>query len=201
METKNNELVTIQSHLKAPKSQFNEHNKFRYRSCEDILEALKPHLLATNCTLIITDDIVMVGQRIYVKATATLTNRDGRTWQTTAFARETEARKGMDESQITGAASSYARKYALNGLFAIDDTKDADTLNDGEQEPAKAKSNAQEPPKYKYTRLDDALNISIKSAVSMEQLMQMWMQSAPELQTNEQYRTRFTARKKELLNK
>lgn len=123
------ELNAIQVALNVPKQQFNNFGKYRYRSCEDILKALKPLLRQQNCTLTISDDIVPVGSHFYVKATATLTNEKGETAATTAFAREEESKKGMDASQVTGAASSYARKYALNGLFAIDDTKDADALN------------------------------------------------------------------------
>lgn len=119
-------LNKIQTELKAPKSQRNNFGKYNYRSCEDILEAVKPLLKKYEATLVIADDIVLVGNRYYIKATATLTSADG-TNTATAFAREEETRKGMDASQITGSASSYARKYALNGLFAIDDTKDADT--------------------------------------------------------------------------
>lgn len=123
------ELKEIQSALNVPKGQYNAFGKYKYRSCEDILAALKPLLKQQNCTLTISDDIQPVGSRIYVKATATLTNDKGEAAVTTAFAREEESKKGMDASQVTGAASSYARKYALNGLFAIDDTKDADALN------------------------------------------------------------------------
>lgn len=123
------ELITIQSKLKAPKGQYNRFGKFNYRSAEDILEAVKPLLLELNCTLTISDDMVLVGDRIYVKSTAVLKNESGDIETTTAFAREEEEKKGMDASQITGASSSYARKYALNGLFCIDDTKDADAQN------------------------------------------------------------------------
>lgn len=122
------ELVLIQTSLKAPKSQRNAFGGYNYRSCEDILEAVKPLLLKTNSSLTISDDIVEVGGRIYVKATATLHTPSG-TFTNQAFAREPISKKGMDDSQITGTASSYARKYSLNGLFAIDDTKDADALN------------------------------------------------------------------------
>lgn len=123
------ELIMIQQELKAPKAQRNNFGGYNYRSCEDILEAVKPLLAEQSCTLTVTDDIVLIGDRIYVKATATLTNPDGKSVSTTAFAREPEQKKGMDESQISGMASSYARKYALNGLFCIDDTKDADTMD------------------------------------------------------------------------
>ena len=121
-------LTTIQLELKAPKSKRNNFGNYNYRSCEDILEAVKPLLAANMCSLTLDDDVLCIGDRVYVKATATLTDHaEGATISTHAFAREAETKKGMDESQITGTASSYARKYALNGQFAIDDTKDADT--------------------------------------------------------------------------
>ena len=126
--TLHDRLVEIQSSLKAPKGQYNSFGKYKYRSAEDILEAVKPILRAQNCKLIIWDEIVQVGERIYVKATATISD-DTQSLSVCAFAREEDEKKGMDASQVTGAASSYARKYALNGLFAIDDTKDADALN------------------------------------------------------------------------
>jgi hypothetical protein len=117
-------LMCIQKKLKAPKNQFNAFGKYKYRSCEDILEAIKPML--DECYVIIDDDLIQVGDRYYVRATVSLT--DGKeAISVTAFAREEESKKGMDASQITGTASSYARKYGLNGLFLIDDTKDADT--------------------------------------------------------------------------
>lgn len=119
-------LIEIQNELKAPKSNYNSFGKYRYRSAEDILTAVKPLLLRYGCQMTLQDDIVAVGDRYYIKATVTIT--DGTESETvTALAREDEIKKGMDGSQITGTASSYARKYALNGLFLIDDTKDADT--------------------------------------------------------------------------
>ena len=119
-------LIAIQHELKAPKGNYNSFGKYKYRSCEDILEAVKPLLAKEECTLTLEDDVVLVGDRFYIKATAKIT--DGtETVSATAFARESEEKKGMDSSQVTGTASSYARKYALNGLFLIDDTKDADT--------------------------------------------------------------------------
>ena len=124
------ELSEIQIHLDAPKNQFNSFGKYKYRSCEDILAGLKPLIKKHKCTVIITDDIEMIGERIYVKATATLLNSEGDGISASAFAREPVMKKGMDEAQVTGSASSYARKYALNGLFAIDDSKDMDYLNE-----------------------------------------------------------------------
>lgn len=123
------ELAIIQSRLKAPKGQYNSFGKYNYRSCEDIVEAVKPLLVEQGCALIMSDEMVFVGDRYYIKATVTIQNAAGEQVQSTALAREEEEKKGMDASQITGTASSYARKYALNGLLAIDDTKDADALN------------------------------------------------------------------------
>ena len=124
-------LQGIQSSLKAPKGQTNKFGGYTYRSAEDILTAVKPLLAKYGVTLVISDDIVGVEGRIYVKATAVLAESESDySIQVQGFAREAESRKGMDDSQITGSASSYARKYALNGLFAIDDTKDADATND-----------------------------------------------------------------------
>ena len=121
------ELVEIQSSLKAPKGQYNKFGKYAYRSCEDILEAVKPLANKLNCSVLLSDRIVLVGDRIYVEATATLFKDSENVVESTALAREPLSQKGMNEAQITGSASSYARKYALNGLFAIDDTKDSDT--------------------------------------------------------------------------
>jgi len=122
-------LYKIQSQLKAPKNQFNKFGGYNYRSQEDILEALKPILAELQYSLVITDDIVEIGGRVYVKANVKLLDAEMKTIaETQAFARESESKKGMDASQVTGATSSYARKYALNGLFLIDDCKDADSM-------------------------------------------------------------------------
>jgi hypothetical protein len=131
MKELNNALAKIQQGLKAPKNQINKFGGYNYRSCEDILEAVKP--LLGKLTLTISDDMVNIGDRYYVKATARLTDGENLI-ETSALAREAEVKKGMDASQITGSASSYARKYALNGLFAIDDTKDADTKDNKEDD-------------------------------------------------------------------
>ena len=139
-------LLAIQQELKAPKGQYNSFGKYKYRSCEDILEAVKPICAKHNAVLTVSDELVYMGDRYYIKATATLVNAENtgvkiykheydeitnyptlEVINNTAYAREEETKKGMDGSQITGTASSYARKYALNGLFCIDDTKDADT--------------------------------------------------------------------------
>ena len=154
------ELISIQSELKAPKGQWNKFGKYNYRSCEDILEAVKPLCKKYDVTLTITDDVIVVpvqekyaiqdknknvtgydesGARVYVKATAEIINSEGQRHSVSAFARESFNKAGMDSSQITGAASSYARKYALNGLFLIDDNKDADNNNKEKQPETKPK--------------------------------------------------------------
>lgn len=122
-------LLKIQGCLKAPKGQYNGFGKYKYRSCEDILEALKPLLVENKAVVTINDSLIQIGERYYVQAVATLTDvEDGKQVSVMAYAREAVSKKGMDESQVTGATSSYARKYALNGLFAIDDNKDMDYM-------------------------------------------------------------------------
>ena len=123
-------LLYVQSMLKAPKSQYNAFGKYNYRNCEDILEAVKPLCKEVKALVYLTDEIFLVGDRYYVQANATFVDVESdRKLCATAYAREEETKKGMDGSQVTGASSSYARKYALNGLFDIDDTKDSDTTN------------------------------------------------------------------------
>lgn len=136
-------LLNIQAELKAPKSQRNNFGKYNYRSCEDILEAVKPFLKKEKCVLVINDEVEKIENRYYLKAVVNLIDvENGESIKASAFAREEETKKGMDGSQITGASSSYARKYALNGLFAIDDTKDSDATNqhDKKQNTAKQQS-------------------------------------------------------------
>lgn len=135
------ELLKIQTELKAPKTQFNKFGGYQYRSCEDIVEALKPLQEKYKCVVLLNDELVIIGDRYYIKATATIINEKGDKLSVSALAREPESKKGMDESQITGSSSSYARKYALNGLFAIDDTKDADATNNHEVAPKSVKPN------------------------------------------------------------
>ena len=133
------ELIEIQSKLNVPKNQRNSFGGYNYRSAEDILEALKPLLSEQGCCLIISDEMVEVGERVYVKATAVISKGEV-IKSATSYAREADVQKGMTASQITGSTSSYARKYALNGLFAIDDTKDADATNThGKTEPVQPK--------------------------------------------------------------
>ena len=203
------ELIAIQSELKAPKSQFNKFGGYKYRKAEDILEAVKPLLNKQKCTLTITDDIVMVGNRIYIKATATIKNEKGECETTTGWAREEETKKGMDGSQITGASSSYARKYALNGLFAIDDNADSDTTNDGQHQEAQQQTQAQHPtaqaaqavqqpatPQYHTNDLNEGLAY-LSRCVTKDNLI--WVvQTYKPLTVNPQFMQAVSAKKKEL---
>lgn len=142
-------LIEIQTELKSPKSQFNKFGGYNYRNCEDVLEAVKPLCAKHDVVPLLSDEIVLVGERYYVKAVAKVTDgKDEIT--TTAFARESFDKKGMDESQITGSASSYARKYALNGLFCIDDTKDADFMDNSQNKKATSTPPQTTKPKEKY---------------------------------------------------
>lgn len=142
-------LAKIQQALNVPKSNYNEFGKYKYRSCEDILEAVKPLLNENKTALLLNDELVLEGGRFYVKATATLIDTESEeSISNTAYAREDEVKKGMDGSQITGACSSYARKYALNGLFLIDDVKDADTM-DNREKPEEKKPEAKPKPEKK----------------------------------------------------
>ena len=131
-------LIEVQTKLKAPKNQYNSFGKYSYRNCEDILEALKPILHEVGATIIISDEVVSVNERYYVKATVKFIDTEtGEVVEASANAREEDNKKGMDSSQLTGSTSSYARKYALNGLFAIDDTKDSDFTNTHDKEDKK----------------------------------------------------------------
>lgn len=186
------ELIAIQQELKAPKGQYNSFGKYRYRSCEDILEAVKPLLAKHGCMLTISDDICELGTtytlhtenkdsrgniknsdfsgtRVYVVATATLTNAEGVSISTKAYAREDITKAGMDDAQITGSASSYARKYALNGLFCIDDTKDADA-EQHKQTTAQNTASKPEPPELTQEEQDDfeLAKADIRNATTLE---------------------------------
>lgn len=183
----NEKLQKIQFSLKAPKGQYNSFGKYHYRSCEDILEALKPLLKENSCTLTITDDIVMLGDRFYVKATATLTDGE-ESISISAFAREEETKKGADGSQVTGASSSYARKYALNGMFCIDDTKDSDVTNVCQSVKPKTEENPM---------MDMAMS-DINNAKTLDGLMAVW-HNYQSLQSNEVFKALMT-KKKEKLN-
>ena len=154
-------MFEIQAKLKVPKGQFNGFGKYQYRSCEDIVEAVKPVLAEYEYWLSMSDQVAEVGGRVYVKATCRVMGKNAIIAESTAFAREAETKKGMDDSQITGTASSYARKYALNGLFAIDDTKDADSNE--HQAVSKGAS---------------AIESKFKAVKTMEELQLLWGENA-----------------------
>ena len=181
--TTNNILARIQAQVHAPKGQRNDFGKFNYRSAEDILAAVKPVLKEFDQSLVLSDEIIPVGDRIYVKATATI-NPVG--VSVSAFAREPESKKGMDDAQVTGSTSSYARKYALAGLFALDNEKDADT-NENTKERTKAQQ--------------EAINIihqDIEGCVTREELLDLWKRLTPA--NRDAVRHEFTARKEALAN-
>ena len=185
------ELIKIQSELKAPKNKYNSFGKYSYRSCEDILEAVKPLLKKHGCYMTITDDVFVAGDRFYIRATVSLVNKDGKSVIGVGLAREDKSKAGMSESQITGTASSYARKYALNGLFLIDDTKDADTDEYANETAAKAKKES----KAKASPVEQAI-AECNAAKSMEALMQVW-NSHPDLSKDKDFLFAMSTKKKE----
>jgi len=190
------ELKRIQSTLNAPKNLTNNFGHYNYRSCEGILESLKPLLSENECTLTLSDEIVEVGGRIYVKSIAALKNKSGEKEETAAYAREEETKKGMDAAQITGSASSYARKYALNGLFCIDDTKDPDATNKhGKEEKEQAISKAEKKPTP--AEEFDTIIKQINSATTAAQLKSIY-NSYPHYQTDERFLDFLSVRKTEL---
>jgi len=187
------ELQIIQGALKAPKGQTNKFGGYKYRSCEDILELVKPLLQANNCYLTLNDELVLVGDRYYIKATASL-HSEKEIIKTSAYAREELTKKGMDASQITGTASSYARKYALNGLFCIDDTKDADTMPPKEEE-ISTKRNI---PVCDLPYFDVAMS-ELKAATKKEDLKPIY-ERYPTLQSNKDFISCMASRKKDFTN-
>jgi len=176
------ELKDIQVSLKVSKDKKEKSGKYSYRSVEDITEALKPHLEITECAVTLTDDIVMVGNRIYVKATATITNKNGESVSTNGFARESEGSKFMSDGQLTGASSSYARKYALCGLFCIDSGQDLDG------QPVEVKKAVN-----KFPELSKKLLVCTK----LDELMILWEDNV-DMQSDKSFQLLFTKRKKEL---
>lgn len=199
MEEKNfhQKLNAIQVALKAPKGQYNSFGKYKYRSCEDILDALKPHLAETGLILSVSDDLVMIGERYYIKATATIT--DGISSKSVnGYAREEESKKGMDGSQVTGASSSYARKYALNGLFCIDDNKDSDYTNIGNSTKEESKAKPTEKAKeVSQTDLAKRVQTDVMVISDIDDLREYWKNHS-EYHTNEELLKIFVARSKEL---
>ena len=191
-------LADIQSAVKAPKNQFNSFGKYKYRSAEDIVEAVKLVVNPLGFFLILEDEIIQVGSRIYVKATATLSNGDA-IYSATGWAREEESKKGMDGSQITGAASSYARKYALNGLFAIDDTKDADATNTHGKEEVVLLSEVDKLVKAYDNDLD--VQLVLDSCETMLQLKNLYLLNQKIIDANKNLKNNFTTKKTEINGK
>lgn len=195
--TLNEKLIHIQSELKATKDKYNTFGKYKYRSCEGILESVKPLLAKYGVSLMISDDIALVGNRFYIKATATLKSGD-ETCENTAWAREEESKKGMDASQVTGATSSYARKYALNGLFCIDDSKDADT-DEYHNQQQNAPQSAPAPQPIPQDVVNKAMT-AIANAKTIDELKAIFNNNQV-LQTDANFMGALTAKKKELTTK
>lgn len=170
-------LSAIQSELKAPKSQYNSFGKYNYRNCEDILEAVKPLCGKYKAVCTIGDEVTLIGERYYIKATARLIDvkSPADKVENTAYAREEAEKKGMDGSQVTGASSSYARKYALNGLFAIDDTKDSDTTNTGGKEAANAAQKVKQTAKTEFKPLTKSELVSVWKVPNVEKAVE-WLE-------------------------
>ncbi|MRT13665.1 recombinase [Enterobacteriaceae bacterium RIT711] len=190
-------LAEIQRTLNAPKNQFNSFGKYKYRSCEDILEGVKP--LLGGLFLSISDEVVLIGTRHYVKATARITDGES-THEATALAREEESKKGMDAAQVTGATSSYARKYCLNGLFGIDDSKDADSDEHKHQQNA-AQSQKQEKPKPTPDQVLKAFTEAAGQKTTQEELKQAFAKAWSMLEGTPQQATAkdvYDIRKSEL---
>jgi hypothetical protein len=196
-----NPLAEIQAKLKAPKGQFNSFGKYHYRSAEDILEAVKKVVNPMGFSITLTDQVAEIGGRIYVQAMATLFNGELE-YSATGFAREEETKKGMDGSQITGAASSYARKYALNGLFAIDDTKDSDATNDhGKSQESKPQAKTGMPVPSNFDIQFEYLISEVKKATNNNQLMVIWSTLSTDAKSNQEIKQLFNHRKTELATK
>lgn len=205
-EKSSNPLAEIQAKLKAPKGQFNSFGKYHYRSAEDILEAVKKVVNPMGFSITLTDDLIFADGRWYIKSVAELTN--GREiFSSIGLAREEETKKGMDGSQITGAASSYARKYALNGLFAIDDTKDSDATNDhGKSQESKprppfasqAKTSNTEESQISFDDQFKLLILGVNNASTLDKLTSVWNTLTDEAKTNKEIIQLFSHRKAEL---
>lgn len=188
-------LLAIQSGLSVPKSNYNNFGKYKYRNAEDILEAVKPLCFKYKATLILTDEVVIIGDRYYVKATANLTDVEKELTgiAVTAYAREEESKKGMDGSQVTGASSSYARKYALNGLFNIDDTKDSDSTNTH----GKADTGEQEVKNEElYALFALAEQAGYSKDTVFKQVKEKYKKDTPDLMTKAEYNQLLTGYKK-----
>ncbi len=194
----NNPLAEIQAKLKAPKGQFNSFGKYNYRSAEDILEAVKKVVNPMGFSITLTDDLIFAEGRWYIKSIAELTNGK-ETFSSIGLAREEETKKGMDGSQITGAASSYARKYALNGLFAIHDTKDSDATNDhGKSQESKPQAKTGMPAPSNFDIEFKELIADVKGVIAIGELKGIWEKLTDEAKTNKEIQQLFNHRKAEL---
>jgi hypothetical protein len=194
----NNPLAEIQAKLKAPKGQFNSYGKYNYRSAEDILEAVKKVVNPMGFSITLTDDLIFAEGRWYIKSIAELTNGK-ETFSSIGLAREEETKKGMDGSQITGAASSYARKYALNGLFAIDDTKDSDATNDhGKSQESKPQAKTGMPAPSNFDIEFKELIADVKGVIAIGELIGIWEKLTDEAKINKEIQQLFNHRKAEL---
>lgn len=190
------ELIEIQSRLKTPKSKYNSFGKYNYRSLEDILEAVKPLLKELGCTLVIHDEIAMMGDWHYIKAVAELKNSEGEIVTGEGFAREDPTKSGMSMGQITGSNSSYARKYALNGLFLIDDTKDPDTDEYKVESDAKAKKDAKDSEKQRSSLAKKFPDVFM--AMTKDALMEVY-KSHSDLHGDADFMLAMSTRKKEVI--
>lgn len=196
-----NPLAEIQAKLKAPKGQYNSFGKYHYRSAEDILEAVKKVVNPMGFSVTLTDQVKEIGGRIYVEALASLFNGELE-YTATGIAREEETKKGMDGAQVTGAASSYARKYALNGLFAIDDTKDSDATNETpkDKQPAAKQPAPVDPAQISF---DDQFKLLIQQtngANTIDKLNSVWFTLSEAAKENKEIKQLFSNRKAEILN-
>lgn len=189
-------LLAIQQNLVAPKDQYNSFGKYSYRSCEQILKALKPLLAEHNAVILFDEELVEQNGWHYVKATAKLVTMQGETISASSYAREDETRKGMDASQITGSASSYARKYALNALFAIDDVKDSDATNTHGKEQSSAPAKPVKPADEKIKPTPEEFTAKINSINSEQELRKYW--ASIDEAVKDDYRQEITNRNKEL---
>jgi len=198
-----NPLAEIQAKLKAPKGQFNSFGKYHYRSAEDILEAVKKVINPMGFSITLTDDLIGADGRWYIKSVAELT--DGvRTFKSIGLAREEETKKGMDGSQITGAASSYARKYALNGLFAIDDTKDSDATNNhgkSQESAPQAKAKTGMPPLSDFDIQFQGLIETVNKITQISELKELWDELLDEAKQNKEVQQLFNHKKQDLTSK
>ena len=193
-------LLAIQIALKAPKDNYNAFGKYKYRSCEDIVESVKPILNEVGCTLTLSDELVNIGERYYIKATAILKHKE-ETENAVGYAREAETQKGFDQMQLTGSTSSYARKYALNGLFLIDDSKDSDVTNTHGKEPVekpKEKKYKEDVCAKEETIKKESLKEMLPECATVQETIDIWWLLTKKQQEDVEIKGWFSARKSQL---